>query len=189
MIASPPGWGPWNRKTWLTGILAHVAGLPVGAVGSALIWHGIGNLIGHIPPVWLGVISLALAAVVSGLLPIALDGSSWRVPRSWGAWEHGPYAGVFGVALGTGFVTALASPALYLVMAWGIASPEWSATWPVFLAFAVGRAIPFIFITVAAARRKEDPADPLERASPYIQKLAFVEAMLLAGLSIVFLLG
>jgi hypothetical protein len=180
VIASPPGWGPWTRPHWTAGVATHVVGLLIGAIGIAWIWWQVGGLVAR-PPLWaLGVLALVLALTVVRVLPLHLEGSPWRVPRSWGALGHAGYSGVFGAALGTGLATALASPALYLLIAWGIAAPSWSAVWPIFLAFGIGRAAPFIAIAVKADRDSSDPFEALERVASKAASLAPAEAFLLA---------
>lgn len=189
MFAQPPGWGPWNRRQWAHGVAAHIAGLPLGAVGIGLVWHVLGGLI-YRPPLWvLGVLALGLALPAARLVPVHLEGSSWRVPQAWGRLGHAGFSGVFGACLGTGLATALASPGLYLLVAWGVAAPAWSAVWPAFLAFGLGRVIPFTVIAVLADRRTTDPAEPMIEVEEITERLAPAEAALLTLLAAAFLLS
>jgi hypothetical protein len=178
-------------------MVGHVLGLPVGALLGATGWHLAGGLVGH-PPRWVvGALAAVLAAVALRLLPVHLEGSPWRVPREWSQLGRVTYAGIFGAALGTGLATALASPALYALFAWGLVAPAWSAVWPVFLAFALGRAVPFGAIGLAGYRHARDVPDVtrdftrinadvqgmLRRLSGLLPTLAPVEAALLAALA------
>lgn len=182
-------------------MVTHVVGLPLGALLGAAGWHLIGDLVGH-PPRWVvGGLAAALAVVALKLLPIHLDGSPWRVPREWSQLGRVTYAGIFGAALGTGLATALASPALYVLFAWGLAAPTWLAVWPVFLAFALGRAVPFAAIGLTGYLRARDVDDvtrsynridtdvrgSLHRLNAALPALAPVEAALLLVLAVLLL--
>jgi hypothetical protein len=187
----------------LAGILVHIVGLLVGAILAGAGWHLLGVLVGH-PPRWVfGIVTAAMAVVAAGLLPIHLDGSRWRVPREWSDLGRVWYAGIFGAALGTGLVTALASPGLYAVFAWGLTAATWSAVWPVFLAFGLGRALPFATIGLGAyvrARRVSSIRDSFTRIDAEVQavlhrfnarvaRLAPAEAVIAAAVAALFLVG
>ncbi len=173
----------------MLGLAGHSVGLLAGAVGVAAAWHWLGTLAGH-PPRWaLGLLAVLLALVAGELLPLRLPGSPWRVPRSWGRLGHVGYASVFGIALGTGLATALPSPGLYALVAWGLAAPGWPAVWPVFGAFAAGRAVPLLVVAAHADRRRGHPDQELETASRIASRLSPAESMLFAALAVIWLSG
>jgi cytochrome c biogenesis protein CcdA len=131
----------------------HVLGLPAGALLAAAGWHQLGVHVGH-PPRWaLAGLLPALALVAVRLVPVELEGSPWRVPREWANWGRTWYGWIFGAALGTGLATKLTSPALYAVFGWGLVGDSYAHIWPVFAAFALGRAVPFTALGAAAYRR------------------------------------
>lgn len=89
-------------------------------VGSSVLFVGLhavspvrGNSFGL---VLLAVIAMLCALFVLPVMPIALTGSPWRVPRTWGNKGIVPYATLFGLALGTGVMTALTSPGFYALV-------------------------------------------------------------------------
>jgi hypothetical protein len=181
----------------------HILGLLGGAIVGGAGWHLLGVLIGH-PPRWmLGALAAAMAVVAAGLLPVHLDGSRWRVPREWSDLGSVWYAGIFGAALGTGLVTALASPGLYVLFAWGLTAATWSAVWPVFLAFGIGRVLPFATIGLRAYIRERRVTNigesygridseikgELHRFNAWVARLGLVEAVVAAAVAALILLG
>jgi hypothetical protein len=98
--------------------------------------HVVGRLL-WVP--WSIVPSAAVVAGIAGALGVRLRGSTWRVPKRWARNGHLVYSGMFGLALGTGFMTALPSIAMLVLYAWALVAPSWSLIWPVFLVFAVAR--------------------------------------------------
>jgi hypothetical protein len=188
VTAWPPGRGPGNRRKWLFAAGAHVLGLPAGAMGAAFVWTAVGTVVPDLPGWPLAVLAAGLALITSPLVSLQLRGSPWRIPREWSRFGDVAYAGIFGVALGTGMATALASPGLYLLVAWGVVAGSWHLVWPVFLAFAVGRALPFAVIVARVWRHGEQPFADLHRMNEWTQPLATPEAVLLATLAGIFAL-
>lgn len=188
MIAAPPGWGR-SKASWLRGVAAFLLGLALGALGIAAGWQLLSAATGR-PPRWALAVLAALLALVAGkVLALHLPGSPLRVPRSWARLGHTGYSAVFGMALGTGVTTALPSPGLYALIAWGLFAPSWSAVWPVFLAFSLGRAVPFLLLAIHAARTNQFADHALDRARVSAALLAPAEATVLAALATVWLLG
>jgi cytochrome c biogenesis protein CcdA len=180
----------------------HVLGLPVGALLAGAGWHQLGVHIGH-PPEWaLGGLLLVLALMAVRLLPVELEGSPWRVPREWANWGRVWYGWIFGASLGTGLATKLTSPALYGLFAWGVVGDSYGQIWPAFAAFALGRAVPFAALGVAAYRRargldldrhlnrvNEDIQVALLDANDRVRALAALEAPLAMLIGVLLLLG
>jgi hypothetical protein len=170
------------------GLVSFALGTVAGAIAVAGAWHAAGAAL-H-PPRWaLGLLTLLLALVTARLLPLRLPGSPWRVPRSWGALGHVAYSGVFGAALGTGLATALPSAGLYALVGWGLVAPAWTAVWPVFGAFALGRVLPVLLIAVQAERRGTYPDLVMDRARTLTTFLRPAECLLLAALAAALLTG
>jgi cytochrome c biogenesis protein CcdA len=179
----------------------HVLGLPVGALLAGAGWHQLGVHIGH-PPEWaLGGLLLVLAVVAVRLLPVELEGSPWRVPREWANWGRVWYGWIFGASLGTGLATKLTSPVLYGLFAWGVVGDSYARICPAFAAFAVGRAIPFAVLGVAAYRRargldldrhlnrvNEDVQLALLATNDLVRRLAPLEAGLAVATALLLLL-
>lgn len=180
MAASPPGWGPPGIFSWLARLVSHVAGLFAGALVTGLFLYGLFTLVPD-PPSWVfaGLAAL-LALVVAGVIPVDLEGSRWRVPQSWSRFGRYGYPAAFGVALGAGWATRLSSPGAYLLFAWAVVAPEWAWVWPVFVAFAAGRAVPFLVVSLISAKRHTHSADQLESIVRTTRPLVAVEALVLA---------
>ena len=153
------------------------------ALGVAVLgrWSGI------VPVAPVGVLALLLAPVAAGLGGLRLEGSPWRVPRSWTALGPVGYAGAFGLALGTGVLTALTSPAAYVLLAWLATGPSGTAALAVALAYAAGRTVPVLVIAAVARRRDTHPAELVAAAGARIPRLGAVEAAVLVATGLVLL--
>ncbi|MGW4474362.1 hypothetical protein ACWENQ_32220 [Nonomuraea sp. NPDC004354] len=187
MIASPPVRGREQLKAFA--VAAYAAGLPLGALATATTGYLLGEVTGGLPAWALGGVALVLALVAGGLLPVRLEGSPWRVPRHWAALGPVPYAGVFGVALGTGLATALSSPGLYLLVLWPLGAPNW---WPAvlpFLGVAAGRAFPLVLIAARSFSRGRHPSADLRRFSGWAGRLDVAETVILIILAAVWIGG
>jgi hypothetical protein len=170
---------------WAGGVAVHPIGLVLGALITGAFGFGLGMLL-H-PPLWtLSVLAIPLAVISAGLAGVKLEGSPWRVPGKWSRMGHILDSGVFGVMVGMGVATALASPALYLLLAWSVAAPSWAAVWPVFLAFGLGRALPFLTLALRAYRRGTDVGEELDEMTALTPRLGLVEAALLVSLAVLF---
>ncbi len=170
-------------------MIVHVIGLIAGASATGVLGFVIGDTLRH-PPQWiLGALALALAAFGARLVSVKLEGSRWRVPGHWARLGHIGDSAAFGFMVGTGVATALASPGFYLVAAWGLAAPEFSAVWPVFAAFGAGRAAPFLTAGVRAFRRGNDVGVELDNLVGYTSRLGLAEAVLLTALAPILLMS
>jgi hypothetical protein len=129
------------------------------------------------------VLALVLAPVAAGLGGIRLEGSPWRVPQSWSGLGPVGYATAFGAALGTGAVTALSSPAAYVLLAWLLTGPGPVAAAAVAAAYAAGRAAPLLGIAAVALRRDEHPAALVAAAGTVVPRLGPVEGAVLAAVA------
>jgi hypothetical protein len=134
--------------------------VPVGAVAAATLWYAVGSVFGHLPLILVALAAALLGLVDLGLPPVRLPSSPWRIPRSWVRFGHPAYSAIFGASLGTGLLTALASPALYAMVLWGTAAHAWADAAIVFVGFAVGRVVPVIGIAADAYLRRKAAADP-----------------------------
>jgi hypothetical protein len=162
--------------------LAHAAGLAAGSLAVAAILFLLGTVAGH-PPAWaLGALAVFLAAVSAHLVRLRLSGSPWRVPASWGRIGRIPYAAVFGFTLGTGLLNALSSPAFFLVLAWPLAAGGWGSVYPVFLAFALGRALPTGTMTLMSGGGSAAAISRFRLAASY---LFIVESVVLMALAVI----
>jgi len=189
VAASPPGWGSSGYPQWIAQLAAHVLGLFAGALALAALLFATGELIWH-PPLWtVGALAALLALVTARVVPVALPGSPWRVPQDWARFGSVGYAGAFGMALGLGVATRIGSPAMYAVLAWGVAAPEWSLAWPVFVVFAAGRAVPFLAVATRSHHQGTYSGDQLGPAAGFVRRLWPVEGIVLAVLAAGLLLG
>jgi hypothetical protein len=142
MTASPPvgGWSSWHRYQRAAPAAFAVAAVAGALAAGAALW-----LVAFParPPLGaVGVVALAGVALHLSFVERLLPSPRWRIPRHW--CRHGVLrtSGLFGSLLGAGFFTATTSPAAYAIWAWALYAPGWSLVWPVFLAFALGRAMP-----------------------------------------------
>lgn len=184
VTATPPGRGLSAYPQWIARLAVHVLGVFTGALAVAALLFAAGELTLR-PPLWIvGALAVGLALVAARVLPVSLSGSRWRVPQEWARFGPVGYAGAFGVALGTGVATRIGSPAMYAVLAWGLAAPQWSLVWPAFAAFAAGRAVPFLAIAARSQRRGTYTADQLGMFSGLVGRLWLVESAVLAALAV-----
>jgi hypothetical protein len=189
VAASPPGWGSSGYRQWIAGMAVHLLGLFAGALALAAVLFGAGELVLH-PPLWtLAALAAALALVAARVVPLELSGSRWRVPQAIGRLGPVSYVGAFGVALGTGVATRAGSPATYAMVAWGLVAPRWALVWPVFAAFAAGRALGFLAVAARSWRRGTYSAEQLWPVVSLARRLWPVEAALLAMLAVWLLAG
>mgnify|MGYP001171558240 CR=1 FL=1 len=131
-------------------MVAYVAALAAGATVTASVVYGVGRYVVHPSPRVVGLVALVTVLGGTGLIPIPLPESKWAVPRSWRRFGHVLYAAIFGGILGLGFVTAVASLALYTIVAWGLTVAIWLPLWIVLLMFAVARSVPLLVVAARA---------------------------------------
>ncbi|MGI5489973.1 hypothetical protein [Microtetraspora malaysiensis] len=158
-------------------------------MATATAGYLLGEVTGGVPAWALGGVALVLALVAGGFVPVRLEGSPWRVPRHWAALGTVPYAGVFGVALGTGLATALSSPGLYLVVLWPLGAPNWWLAIVPFLGVAAGRAFPLVLISARSFSRGRHPSADLRRFSRWAGRLDVAEAVILIILAVMWIGG
>ncbi|HCT75468.1 MAG TPA: hypothetical protein DGT23_02520 [Micromonosporaceae bacterium] len=166
-----------------------MAGLLLGASVTGVAGFLLGELLIHSPLWTLGVLAIVMAVIAAGIFGIKLEGSRWRVPGRWSRMGHIGDSGVFGLMVGTGVATALASPGFYVVLAWSLAATEYSAVWPVFLAFGIGRALPFLTIAARAYWHDRDVGEVLDPFTRITGRLGLPEALLLTALASMWLSG
>jgi hypothetical protein len=165
-------------------LAAHVLGLAIGSLATASLLHLVGNLLGHPPPWAVGLIAAGLAPFCLPSLPWRLEGSRWRVPSTW--FQAGPagFAGLFGLTLGSGFLTALSSPGFYLVAAWYLTVTGTGAMVATAALFAIGRALPFLTICLLAGYGGHPPLALVQRGEILVSRLRWVEAVLLVVIAL-----
>lgn len=169
VIAAPRLRGVLDGRSQSNELLLHSAGVLVGALLMAVLTLLVGKAVpfpsGIVGALLLGIAALgSLALLAAGDLPVA-TGSPWRVPRNWAARGHSTYAGVFGLALGGGFFTALPSVGLIGLVLWALLS---ASTWAVvigFVAFALGRILPLLVIAARARRTGIFPVGSVDTAA------------------------
>lgn len=184
----PPGRGLKERAVWCLGVIGHLVGVLAGATVAAFAWFGLGLLVGPLTTVAVGVIAVVVGLVESRLLPLRLFSSPWRIPQSWRSLGPVGYPTVFGFCLGLGLLTALSSPALYAVIAFGLAALSLPGVLVVFGAFGVGRVIVPLVLAMLAPFGT-DEADALMRMEDRSLWAGPVEAVALLGFGLVTLLG
>jgi hypothetical protein len=182
VIASPPVGGFRSPTKRIVGATVYVIGLVVGAILMALTLHTAAS-IAAIPLPMVG--ATAAAAVFIRAFPTRrrILGSRWRVPRRWGQFGHVPYAAVFGFSLGTGILTALPSAGYYSVLAWGVTAQAWERIWPVFLSFALARAVPMIVSSIESRRGGVYPSP--HRFDALASSMSRIESGLLVAIATV----
>jgi hypothetical protein len=189
---APPGWGSKNLPTALAPIGAFVLALPFGTAAVAALALGVNRVL-PTPPAWLAAgLMLITALIAVRLIPVVLDGSRWRVPQSFPVGSRTLYAAWFGLALGTGVLTRLSSPAYYAVLFWVCVTPAGATAWPVLLLFAAGRAVAFVLVAAPILRQRTDPQFALvDSAAALVRRLAVLEGVLLAlaGVTLLFPAG
>lgn len=144
MIASTPGWSAgsgWRKVGYLC---AYGASVVVGSSLIALVLIATRIVVSHDAEplrVVAGVVSIGMGLVAVRLIPIRLQGSLWRVPRSWTRFGPSRYRMMFGICMGTGVMTALASPGLYAVPGLALSAAHLGDVVALVYGFAVGRTV------------------------------------------------
>lgn len=185
VIAAPRIEGILDGRSRAAEVVLHCVGILIGAIAIGLVTIGISQLVAF-PSGVTGalVLTLALAGCVAifarGDMSTAA-GSAWRVPRNWAAVGHSTYAAVFGVALGAGFITALPSVGLLGIFLWAVADAKPVIVLVVFVAFALGRVLPFLAIAERSRRTGVFPVGSVDFATK-IARGAFATEV--AGLGI-----
>jgi hypothetical protein len=162
--------------------LAHVVGLVTSALLFGAALYVFSHLIWAIPAVWCAVIAVALAVFASGMLPVSLRGSRLRVPQGWFQLGDVLYSAAFGLGLGSGLLLALSSPGYYMLVAWGLSGAAWAGVWPVFMAFAAGRAVVFAANVIAASKPSGDALKTVERSVAITARFRWPESAALLSL-------
>lgn len=181
MIAPPPCWGSRTRRAWSSGIVAYLLALPVGAVVVGFSLYLFASASGRLPVQLVGIVALVSSVVGSGVIPIRLPESGWRIPRSWARFGHTTYAALFGGVLGLGVLTAIPSIGFYTLLVWGLSRADWQTVLLIFGVFGVARALPLVFSAIGAKRRGKYPDEELDKIEKLAERVAFpIEVVLLA---------
>ncbi len=167
----------------------HVSGLVTSAVLVGALLYAVAHLLWGIPQLLYAAIALVLAVFASGVLPVPLPGSRLRVPQSWFQFGDMLYSAAFGIALGSGVLTALSSPGYYAVVAWGLSGEAWRETWPVFVAFAAGRALIFAVNIGTSRKPKASALETVDRSVAITGHFRWLECAVLASVGMLLLLS
>lgn len=177
-----------TRRHWIAGLVAYSVCLPAGAMLLAVAAYHLSRLVGTMPLWVVGAAATIAAASGLGWLPIDPPESHWRVPQNWGRFGHVCYAGLFGVVLGLGVLTAVPSFSLYVVIAWVFTGPAWHQVWPIFLGFSIARLLPALLVVMMATRSREHPFSVLESITKATGLARRAEIAVLAALGVQLLL-
>lgn len=128
-------------------------------------------------------VALVIAAATA-FVAVVIPQSLWRVPREWGYWGPQRYAAAFGFLLGLGFVTAIPSPAFYVLIVLALSNVSPALIVAVFASFGAIRALPLVIASVASARSGEYPTGIVERFRVISDWAAPVEIVLLVALAV-----
>jgi hypothetical protein len=166
-------------------IIFYAIAVIAGSLSLAGVLAASAAALGHPPTVVLGVVAIVAAATTAGLIPSPFPTSPWRVPRGWGQAGDSAFAGLFGYALGLGFLTAIPSAAFYVLVTWAL-SVGWGESWLAFVSFGIGRCVPLMaaaFLSVFA----RDVVGFTTTAKRMVGWIRPVEVMLLSAIAAVLL--
>lgn len=185
MIAAPSVRGYRSRSVRLRGLVAYVVAVLSAATATGLVFFALGRLLWQRPVQVIALAALGAALASSGLVPVRLPQSAWRVPKSWNRFGPTAFSALFGAVLGFGFLTAISSTGYYVLLVWAAISPIWSDVWPVFIAFGTGRAIPLILAAILAGEQEGRLQGVLQRIRSAARAMVYVEIGLLVAVSAV----
>lgn len=140
MVVTPSGRRSSIRSRLLVRLLPFSLGLGAGATLLFSLLALVREVVGPLPSIAVAAGAAYAAAAAVRIAP-SLPSSPWRVPRGWNIAGETPFAVVFGIVLGIGLLTAVATSGFYVVVLWALYA-EWREAISVLLAFAVGRAVP-----------------------------------------------
>lgn len=140
MVVTPSGERSSIRGRYFARILPFTLGLVVGALLLAGLLAALRHAVDPLPG-WVVAAGAVFAAAAALRLVPTPRSSNWRVPRGWNVAGETPFALAFGVILGFGVLTAIATAGFYVIVLWALYA-DWSAALPVLIAFAAGRAVP-----------------------------------------------
>jgi hypothetical protein len=163
-------------RRWKANVGLFVVSLAAGSAALGVTLHLIGSWV-RPPDLLVGATAVIAAAMAGGLVP-SLPASRWRIPRSWSTFGEGPFVLLFGLVLGLGVLTALPSFGFYVLIAWGLTA-SFYVTWPAFLAFAAGRAVPVV--AAAALWRGDEITEGTSRLRRRMRALRGAEAVILGA--------
>jgi len=193
--------GQGEQKGRRSGLFYYALGLLVGGglVGFLLSLLGVlvrAAVLGNGSQSWRAILFVGILALLGGasevnLLRIPMPQSRWQVPRSWLArWRYETASFLYGLVLGSGFLTPIASFSFYtVVLALVVIGPELILGPPlVFAAFALARALPVTALT-NAVDSGADLDTYLTGLAPVRTALFVGNGMLSAGLGAFLLAG
>jgi hypothetical protein len=184
VIAAPSVRGYRSRFMRLSGIVAYVVAVLSAPAATGLLSFALGRLLWQRPVQVVALAALGAALVSSGLVPLRLPQSTWRVPKSWSRFGPTAFAALFGTVLGLGFLTAISSIGYYVLLLWAATSPTWSDVWPVFVAFGAGRAIPLVLAAMLAGEQEGRLQGVLQGIRSMVPAMVYLEIGLLVAVSV-----
>lgn len=170
-------------------MVAYLLSVPVGALVIGSLLFVARRMLGTAPAATVGWVALATMASASGLLPVRFPQSKWQVPREWLRFGWVAFTALFGFMLGTGVMTAIASPGFYVLLAWGLAVSHWDSLWPVFMSFGVARALPLLIVALGVVNVENRPHRMFEWSNEMAKAAFSIQLALLAALTVMFLVS
>ncbi|MFC6355942.1 hypothetical protein [Luethyella okanaganae] len=182
----------WNATTRLVNdshehpylvLFGHAFGILLGStVTAALLW-GIAYLVPSLPSTVLSVPLLVIGAFRLAR-PTSLLPGGWKVRRSWERWGSVPFITTFGVFLGAGFVTTVASPMFLVICAWAFVSGSFTGVLVVLAAFASGRILTAMLSAIGDASSGSNLGRTADAVQDRIQNAGYFEGLIAIALGI-----
>jgi hypothetical protein len=147
-----------NRRTFLGTLAAHGVGLALGAAGTGALLALLGSVVTSAPVHLMALVVLTGWGSLTelGLVPMPHLQSRWQVPRCWcllAPWQTGF---LFGLGLGPGITTRIATPVFYAVLGGCVALGSVTEAVAVFSAYAAGRWLATLAFTTRPACTLEE---------------------------------
>ncbi len=166
------------------GLVAYLAGLAAGGLISAALLTAFSAL-------WaFSASQVALILLVLAFFrfarPKTVAIGGYKVPRDWERWGPGRYLGVFGIFLGLGFVTTMASPVMIGLLAWTWHMRDLGLAIATFMVFALGRSVSALNVYLAA-RREDDAKEAADTMARRVPVFGLAEAGVASALALMLL--
>lgn len=143
----------------------------------------------RIPVEIVGVLAILAAAHRSGLIRADLPHLKWQVPQAWARFGHLPYAALFGLVLGIGLLTPVASAGFYVLLAWALTAPSWQTVLSLFAVLGLARAFPLLLVALKVQGTREYPLAPLRAVNQAAADAIPLEVALLVLSGVLFLIN
>lgn len=156
--------GPRAVSRWFARICAYCGGLLLTAALTGGIIGLIGNSLAALGltrnslvfPFGIAIVALLYgsAEFVPLHLPQPID-RAWQVPATWGRFGRTGMALLFGATVGTGFLTRIGFMGYYILVGLMVASSSVSVSVAAFIAYGLGRLLPFVTAAILQLRGME----------------------------------